>query len=102
MKRLLPILMIAGAMLLLCCEQKSPSHETDVWYAMRETIKSQLKNPDSFEEQEYQITPIGNDEYLIIMKFNADNSFGGTILNEAKAKAKWTKETTKIYNLEFQ
>lgn len=60
--------MIAGAMLLLCCEQKSPSHETDVWYAMRETIKSQLKNPDSFEEKEYQITPIGNDEYLISVR----------------------------------
>lgn len=102
MKKLLSILMIAGAMMFSfsSCEESSP--ELDVWYAMKERVKAQLKNPDSFEEKDYSITPLGNDEYIITMKFNGENSFGGTVLTEATAKAKWTKESTKIYDFEIQ
>lgn len=53
-------------------------------YAMRRTIKQNLRDPDSFQYIEAGVTPKGEDgKHIVLMQFRAKNGFGGYAVSTA-------------------
>lgn len=80
-------------------EEVSENVRLDVWYAMKERVKSMLKDPSSFEEDGYSVKHYDGDVYVVTMRFYGTNSFGARMINNAQAKARWSKESTSIFDL---
>lgn len=54
-----------------------------------ETVKSNLRDPDSFEHVETKVTPTApNGNHILFMKYRARNGFGGMNVNQAGATMK--------------
>lgn len=54
--------------------------------AFKQFVQSQMRNPKSFEHIETRITPVNpNGEHTAIMKYRAENGFGGMNIGFAKA-----------------
>lgn len=55
---------------------------------LKEAVKAQLRDPDSFEHIETIIAPKGSDDrHEVMMKYRARNGFGGMTVEYAKASA---------------
>jgi hypothetical protein len=48
-------------------------------------IKPNLRNPDSFDHIETRITPAKDGRHAVIMKYRAENGFGGMNIESAVA-----------------
>ena len=50
-----------------------------------DSVKAQLRDPESFEHDETRITPAKDGQHTLIMKYRARNGFGGMNVTTAMA-----------------
>lgn len=54
--------------------------------AVTRLVKGNLKDPSNFEHLETRITPVNESgQHTLIMKYRANNSFGGKVIGNARA-----------------